>query len=93
MKKIKYLSILFSAILLLTFFIPIINADNSNNKSDYILKHISEKELNDNLLTKIASKLIDPEIGWFPGFFIVQLLKGVIALVLIILIIFSSFQP
>jgi len=52
--------------------------EKNNEKIDEILESFEENKLN--------SK-------WFPGFFIVQLIKGIMALILTILILLDMIEP
>ena len=88
----KILILIVTSILICTFIIPATSAINIDDEYNYISSQIKNDSSFDNTILNIISKLVDPEPCWFPGFFFVQLLKAVIAIILIILIIFNSFQ-
>ena len=78
MKKITMVSFFFSAILILSIF-------TSVSASKCIKEDLNEK------LEALTKK--NKESDWFPGFFIFQLIKGAIALVIILLILFDIIDP
>ncbi len=78
MKKTILIAILFSMILIISTF-P--NVSASQYKREEIEKKIDE-------ITKE-----NKESKWFPGFIIFQLIKGAVALVLVLLILFDLIEP
>ncbi len=78
MKKIMSIAVFFSAILLLSMF--------TNVSASKSVREELNKKINRIMDEKEESK-------WFPGFIIVQLIKGAIALVVVLLVILDLIEP
>lgn len=59
------------------------------NEDSYLFSLLKEKtDFNDEEIGNIVSKA-----KWYPGFLIVQLVKGVLALIIVLLILFDIIEP
>ena len=78
MKKITTIAFFFSTVLILSMFTNV-------SASKCVTEELNEK------IQKIIEE--KEESKWFPGFMIVQLIKGAIALVLVLLVLFDLIEP
>lgn len=89
-----YGSLIIASLFILLYLTSPVSADITNNSSielNNILEKYRNTDLNEFRLPFLS--YLSMPTGWFPGFLIVQLIKGIIALIIILLILFDIIEP
>ena len=84
-----------SLLIVFSFFPSVVSGSNTNNKIKSSLTKILSRQIDEEELNKIIEELNenDSENKWYPGFLIVQLIKGIAAFILVILILLDIIDP
>ena len=91
-KKIKIYGTIFVITLFLTINIAGVQAQGNQSLSS-IFQQFSLTKQGEHLSSTITDYNLDNYSKWFPGFLLFQLLKGILAFIVILLILFDIIEP